>query len=137
GEVVRRVERGDRLAPAVAVDGVVPVGDDVAERAPRVAERDAAAHAARALLADRHDGEVPLDLAVVAKALLHRTLLRQDALVLEEPGRLAHGSPHAMRAAAPLRANARRYSSGMTFTKRRLSFFQPLRTRHASWLIVR
>ena len=48
-EVVRRVQALDRLAPAVAVHEVVPVGDDVPERAALVAERDAAIHAARAL----------------------------------------------------------------------------------------
>ena len=49
GEVVRRVQLADRVVPAVAVDEVVPVGDQVAERAAVVAERHAALHAARAL----------------------------------------------------------------------------------------
>ena len=48
-EVVGAVQLVDRLAPAVAIDEVVPVGDQVAERAAVVAERDAAVHAARAL----------------------------------------------------------------------------------------
>ena len=51
GEVVRAVQLVERLAEAVAVDEVVPVGDEVAERAAAVAERHAALHAARALLA--------------------------------------------------------------------------------------
>ncbi len=50
GEVVGRVQLVDRLAPAVVVDEVVPVRDQVAERAAVVAERHAALHAARALL---------------------------------------------------------------------------------------
>ena len=38
-------------SPLIAVDQVVPVGDEVAERAPLVTERDAAVHAsARGLL---------------------------------------------------------------------------------------
>src|SRR5437660_177446 len=45
GEVVRRVQAVDRLAPVVLVHEVVPVGDDVAERTTLVAERDAAVHA--------------------------------------------------------------------------------------------
>ena len=51
GEVVRRVQLADRVLPAVAVDEVVPVRDQVAQRAAVVAERHAAVHAARALVA--------------------------------------------------------------------------------------
>ena len=53
GKVVRRVQALDRLAPVIAVDEVVPVGDQVAERAAVVAERDAAIHAAAGLLLER------------------------------------------------------------------------------------
>ena len=49
GEVVGGVQALDRVAPVVAVDEVVPVGDEVAERAAVVAERDAAVHAAPGL----------------------------------------------------------------------------------------
>ena len=52
GEVVGGVQPLDRVVPVVAVDEVVPVGDQVAERAAVVAERDAAVHAAAGLLAD-------------------------------------------------------------------------------------
>jgi hypothetical protein len=51
----------DRILPAVAVDEVVPVRDQVAERAALVTERNAAVHAARGLLVQglrrqrRHD----------------------------------------------------------------------------------
>src|SRR5207247_7163012 len=48
-EVVRRVQLADRLGPAAAVDEVVPVRDEVPQRAAAVAERHAALHAARAL----------------------------------------------------------------------------------------
>ena len=48
-EVVRPVQLLDRLLPAVAIDEVVPVRDQVPERAAVVAERDAALHAARPL----------------------------------------------------------------------------------------
>jgi hypothetical protein len=49
GEVVRRVQLADRVLPAAVVDEVVPVRDQVAQRAAVVAEGDAALHAARAL----------------------------------------------------------------------------------------
>ena len=59
GEVVGLVQARQRLAPLPAVDEVVPLGDEVVDRAargparqhrPRVAEGDAAIHAARPLL---------------------------------------------------------------------------------------
>ena len=53
GEVVGGVQLADGLAPAAAVDQIVPVGNDVGERAAGVAEGDAAIHAARALRAGR------------------------------------------------------------------------------------
>ena len=50
GEVVRRVQPLDGLLPVVAPDQVVPLRDQVAQRAALVAERDAAVHAAAGLL---------------------------------------------------------------------------------------
>ncbi len=58
GEVVRRVQPVDRVAPVVAVDEVVPVRDQVAERAAVVAERDAAVHAAPGLQLEHVLGEL-------------------------------------------------------------------------------
>ena len=54
------VECSTRMAslPAVAIDQIVPVGNDVVHRAAGVAERHAAIHAARALRADLLLGEV-------------------------------------------------------------------------------
>ena len=48
-EVVGRVQPVDGVAPAVAVDQVVPLGNQVAQRAAVVAERDTAVHAATGL----------------------------------------------------------------------------------------
>jgi hypothetical protein len=57
GEVVRGLEALERRTPPIAVDQVVPVRDQVSERAALVAERDAAVHAAGALhLQIRLDG---------------------------------------------------------------------------------
>ena len=50
-EVVGGVQTADRFLPAAAIDQIVPVGNDVGERAAGVAERHAAIHAARALRA--------------------------------------------------------------------------------------
>src|SRR4029078_4409546 len=86
GEVVRRVEPVDRLAPAAAVHEVVPVGDDVPERAALVTEGNAAIHAARALALQHLVGRALLELAPVLQALGDGPLVDLLALVLEEPG---------------------------------------------------
>ena len=73
GEVVRGVQPVDRVAPVVAVDEVVPVGDQVAERAAVVAERDAAVHAPPGLGLQRaRRGNVLVDLLPVAQPHRHR-----------------------------------------------------------------
>ncbi len=91
-EVVRRVQPVDRRFPLPAVHEVVPLGDQVPERAPGVAERDAAVHAACALGADLLLGEALVDLLPVAQAHRDRTPAGCLPLELHEPGRLAHGS---------------------------------------------
>ena len=90
GEVVRPVELLDRLAPAVAVDEVVPLRDQVPERAAVVAERDTALHAARALLLQHRQLDRAHELAEVADPLARIALRLLDPLVLEEAAELAH-----------------------------------------------
>ena len=67
-EVVGRVQALDRVAPVVAIDQVVPVGNQVAERAAVVAERDAAVHAAPGLGHERLARERRVDLLPVVHA---------------------------------------------------------------------
>src|SRR5256886_6397301 len=79
GEVVGLVQPRQRLAPLPAVDQIVPLGDEVVDRTAGraafeqlagVAERNAAIHATRALLAQRLLGQVVVKLPPVADALL-------------------------------------------------------------------
>ena len=65
GKVVGRMQPLDRRPPLVAVDQVVPVGDQVAQRAALMAERDAAVHAPRALGLELVLGERVVDLEEV------------------------------------------------------------------------
>ena len=53
GKVVRRVQPIDRRAPPIAIHEIVPVGNQVAERAALMTERNAAVHAARRLILQR------------------------------------------------------------------------------------
>ena len=90
GEVVGRVQPLDRGVPVVAPDQVVPLRDDVAQRAALVAERDAAVHAAAGLGLDDRQQRPPrtagVDLVPVVGALLDRTSLGDLAAVLETAG---------------------------------------------------
>ena len=83
-EVVGHVELVDRLAPLAPVDEIVPVRDQVAERASFVTERDAAIHAASTLARQFLlwlEAEV---LLVVAHALARVALVEADPVDLEE-----------------------------------------------------
>src|SRR6185312_11592284 len=79
-----------RVAPAVLVDQVVPLGDDVAQRAPVVTERDAAVHAPRALRPQVVDGELVVDLVPVQHAQFDGPPLGHLAVNLFETGGLSH-----------------------------------------------
>ncbi len=98
-EVVGHVQAVERLAPEPAVDQVVPLRDHVVDRAARghaadqlagVAERHAAVHAARALLAQALLLQVRVELVPVADPLQRRAVDRQFAQVFDESGWLAH-----------------------------------------------
>ena len=103
GEVVRPVQLVDRFPPPVAVDEVVPVGDQVAERAAVVAERDAALHAARRLLTQLGQRQRPDELAEVADALRRGALGRLAAPDPDECSVAAHsgGLPSVSRVTKP------------------------------------
>src|SRR6516225_5410739 len=90
GEVVGRMELGDRVAPAVAIYEVVPVGDQVPQRAPVVTERHAAVHAASPLLAQVGNRPREQELAVVAGALGRVALGNAVALDTKKAPQLAH-----------------------------------------------
>src|SRR5262249_28788209 len=99
-----------------AVHEIVPLGDHVVDRAARshaadefagVAERDAAVHAARGLVAQPLVLHVMVELLPVAHALLRSAVDRQLAQILDESRRLAHQLP-------PTRARSRAFSSNAT-----------------------
>ena len=81
-----------RFPPLVAVNEVVPVGDDVVDRATRVAERDAAIHAARALLPQRALVERNEELVEMADAVGDRRVALLVPVEFQKTRDLAHGS---------------------------------------------
>jgi hypothetical protein len=94
GEVVGLEQHVQGVAPPVLVDQVVPLRDDVAERAAVVAEGDAAVHAARALVAEQVFRAGLVDLVPVQQAQLDRPPVRRLAGDFLETGGLTHGFFH-------------------------------------------
>src|SRR5215469_1796332 len=91
-KVVGRMQRPDRVAPALFIDQIVPVGNHVVERAPRMAERHAAIHAARALCTDFRLVEILVDLEPIVDAFGWCAPQRQFTLEFKKSGRLTHVS---------------------------------------------
>ena len=89
-EVVGGVQPIDGVVPVLAIDEVVPVGDQVAERAAVVAERDPAVHAASGLQLQLVLGEVLVDLLPVPQSNRNGPVVRQLPLPLQESARFTH-----------------------------------------------
>ena len=100
-EVVGLVEAFERLMPEALVDEVVPLGDQVVDRAAaghpadelaRVAERYAAVHAASALLLELLVGVMVVNLFPIADAGEGIAIRREFALEFDKSGRFSHGA---------------------------------------------
>ena len=91
-EVVGLVQALERVVPAALIDQVVPLGDQVVDWAAviRLAERHAAIHAARALVAQMVFGRLAEDLAKIAQALASVPIRDTLLGILHKAGRLAH-----------------------------------------------
>ena len=99
-KIVCRVQPLARRLPAIAIDEIVPVGNQIAERASLMAERDAAVHAARRLILQHRLGDREIDLAPVVDAIGNRPRGRLLPRDFDEPGDFAHNvvSPKTCRA---------------------------------------
>ena len=100
-EVVGLVEAFERLMPEALVDEVVPLGDQVVDRAAaghpadelaRVAERYPAIHAASALLLELLVGVMVVNLFPIADAGEGIAIRREFALEFDKSGRFSHGA---------------------------------------------
>ena len=65
GKIVCRMKLAHRFLPAPVIDEIIPVGNQIVDRAAGMAERDAAIHAARPLRAQFVLGEVLINLEPV------------------------------------------------------------------------
>ena len=94
GKLLVACSRSIAVAPVVAVDEVVPVGDQVAERAAVVAERDAAVHAARRpACAACRPGTARRPRCQSRSRTGTGRRVGSSRAVLHEPGRLTHARP--------------------------------------------
>src|SRR5690606_17160132 len=92
-EVVRGVQRDERVLPPPPVNQVVPLRDQVLHRTPGVAlaERHAAIHATRALFPERLLRDRLVEVVPVLDPEGYRTIPTVDPLELQEPLRVTHG----------------------------------------------
>ena len=118
GEVVGRMQHLAGLAPVlrgVPKHKIIPVRNDVVDRAAAHAERDAAVHAARALHLGLVIGQVQDELVVVGQPLGYRQAAFRQPRVFEEPGDFAHYAASSNFCSA-ISIRARLYSFGITLT---------------------
>ena len=99
GEVVGGVQPLGRLPPVLPPDQVVPLRDQVPQRAAGVAERDAAVHAAAGLALQRGGAELGVHLAPVLDPHVHRAAGGRLPLRGQESLRVSHARPHPCAAA--------------------------------------
>src|SRR3990172_9147191 len=92
-EVVGGVQPLDRLPPVAAIYEVVPVGDDVVERAALVTEGDAAVHTTGGLLLEMVFGDLLVALQPVVDALLHGAARGRLPPELHEAAWFSHRRP--------------------------------------------
>ena len=93
-EVVGRVQTLDGVVPVVLVNQVVPLGNQVSERATVVAERNSAVHATAGLGLEGFLRELLVDLFPVEQAQRHRPANRKFARrVLQEAAWITHELP--------------------------------------------
>ena len=92
-EVIRRVEAANGGLPSIVVDEIVPVGDEIVDRAAGVAEGHAAVHAASALLALLFFRERLVDFEPVLDALFRLAARGLFALNFEKACDLTHAAP--------------------------------------------
>src|SRR5438034_2882416 len=90
-----------RFLPASAINKIIPVRNEVVDRASGVAERHAAIHPARSLRAQLLFRKILINLEPIVHALGDWTAGRSLARMLHKSGCLTHGAPPLVQAQAP------------------------------------
>ena len=95
GKLLVECKHADGVAPAIAIDQIVPIRNDVVQRAAGMAERHAAIHAARALGPNFLLWKILVDLEPIVDALGDRPARGRFARVFEKAGDFTHARPRA------------------------------------------
>ena len=90
GEVVGGMQHAYRGPPPVAIDQIIPVRNDVVQRAAGVAEGHAAIHAARTLCAHFFQGKILIDLQPVVNAFFDGSARGELAGVFQKTSCFTH-----------------------------------------------
>ena len=93
GKVVRRMQALNGFPPVIPIDQIIPIGNDVAERATLMAKRNATVHAALCLLSKLLFWKISIDFLPVPKPLGNRPAVRSDTADLEKTARISHAAP--------------------------------------------
>src|SRR5579872_1225187 len=93
GKVVGGVQLANRFLPTAAIDEIVPVGNQIVDRASCLAEGNPTIHTARALIAQSFLGKVDIDFEPIIHALYHRTARGMFSRVFKEAGGFTHAVP--------------------------------------------
>src|SRR5699024_2525653 len=126
GEIVRGVQAVVGFSPAGLAHQVIPLGDDIAQGAALVTERNAAVHAAGGLLFNLASGGIFVDLAVVQQAHGDGAVRRGCAVKLLKSVWISHYFTASMiallisrpsRSAVAMMFKTLRYGVGTTFKK--------------------
>jgi len=91
-EVIGGVKLNQGLLPSSPVDQVVPVRDQVAKRAARMAKGYATAHASAALVSGLLLSPMLVELAVVLDAFRYRLMRLREPLLLFKSCRFTHSA---------------------------------------------
>jgi len=84
GKVVGCVKSINGVSPAIVENEIVPIGNQISERAAVIAERDSAIHASACLFTNLCDREIFVDLAPVSKAYWYLSSRRKFTIMFQK-----------------------------------------------------
>ena len=94
GKIIGGMQRVERVFPVFAEHQIIPIGNDVVDRAAAHAKRNAAIHAARTLGARLVVGQMHDEFAVMFLARLRRLVRFREALKFHETRYFTHTCLH-------------------------------------------
>jgi len=85
GEIIGGVKPIDRVSPAIVEHEIIPIGNQIPQRATVIAEGDAAIHASACLFANLCDRKIFVDLSPVSEANWNFPARREFTIMFQKP----------------------------------------------------